>query len=175
MDIYIRSEDTAVHRIFGSSVFYITLKRKIKGRKKSCASSLSLSLSLTFLHLLGFLFPSYYRTMQPAGTGMVPPPPMDPQQQPPHAQFHQQYQQQAPPNPYMMMPPQQPPQMWGPQQPPQPLPPAPSSSALPGQPDEVRTLWIGDLQYWMDENYLASCFASTGEVHGLSLPLLLLF
>ncbi|GAB2287036.1 Polyadenylate-binding protein rbp47b' [Dionaea muscipula] len=30
--------------------------------------------------------------------------------------------------------------------------------------EEVRTLWIGDLQYWVDENYLLSCFASTGEV-----------
>ncbi|XP_019463043.1 PREDICTED: polyadenylate-binding protein RBP45-like isoform X2 [Lupinus angustifolius] len=30
--------------------------------------------------------------------------------------------------------------------------------------DEIRTLWIGDLQYWMDENYLYTCFAHTGEV-----------
>uniref|UniRef100_A0A2P2M2Q7 RRM domain-containing protein n=1 Tax=Rhizophora mucronata TaxID=61149 RepID=A0A2P2M2Q7_RHIMU len=30
--------------------------------------------------------------------------------------------------------------------------------------EEVRTLWIGDLQYWMDENYLNSCFLHTGEV-----------
>jgi hypothetical protein len=30
--------------------------------------------------------------------------------------------------------------------------------------EEVRTLWIGDLQYWADENYLYSCFAHTGEV-----------
>ncbi|XP_057442030.1 uncharacterized protein LOC130733787 [Lotus japonicus] len=27
-----------------------------------------------------------------------------------------------------------------------------------------RTLWIGDLQYWMDENYLYTCFAHTDEV-----------
>ena len=33
--------------------------------------------------------------------------------------------------------------------------------------EEVRTLWIGDLQYWTDENYLYGCFAHTGEV-GLS-------
>ncbi|KAK4759259.1 hypothetical protein SAY87_022390 [Trapa incisa] len=99
--------------------------------------------------------------MQPAGTGMAPPPPMDPQHQPPHAQYYQQ----GPPVPFMMMQPQQPPQMWGPQQPPQPQPVP--SSALPGQTDEVRTLWIGDLQYWMDENYLASCFASSGEVASL--------
>ncbi|XP_057953557.1 polyadenylate-binding protein RBP47B' [Malania oleifera] len=30
--------------------------------------------------------------------------------------------------------------------------------------EEVRTLWIGDLQYWADENYLHTCFAHTGEV-----------
>ncbi|KAE8647897.1 hypothetical protein Csa_000131 [Cucumis sativus] len=30
--------------------------------------------------------------------------------------------------------------------------------------EEVRTLWIGDLQYWVDESYLNSCFAHTGEV-----------
>ncbi|XP_048325140.2 polyadenylate-binding protein RBP47B' [Ziziphus jujuba] len=30
--------------------------------------------------------------------------------------------------------------------------------------EEVRTLWIGDLQYWVDETYLNSCFAHTGEV-----------
>jgi len=29
--------------------------------------------------------------------------------------------------------------------------------------EEVRTLWIGDLQYWTDENYLYGCFAHTGE------------
>ncbi|XP_021894202.1 polyadenylate-binding protein RBP47B' [Carica papaya] len=30
--------------------------------------------------------------------------------------------------------------------------------------EEVRTLWIGDLQYWVDESYLNSCFAHTGEL-----------
>lgn len=30
--------------------------------------------------------------------------------------------------------------------------------------EEVRTLWIGDLQYWVDETYLTSCFSQTGEV-----------
>ncbi|XP_027341195.1 polyadenylate-binding protein RBP47B'-like isoform X2 [Abrus precatorius] len=30
--------------------------------------------------------------------------------------------------------------------------------------EEVRTLWIGDLQYWVDETYLTHCFAHTGEV-----------
>ncbi|KAK7387774.1 hypothetical protein VNO78_22566 [Psophocarpus tetragonolobus] len=87
--------------------------------------------------------------MQP-GPGMA---------QQPNQQYPQQQQQQQP---YMMMPPQpQPPPMWAPsaQPPPQSVaPPQPTSA------DEVRTLWIGDLQYWMDENYLYTCFAHTGEV-----------
>ncbi|XP_002510266.2 polyadenylate-binding protein RBP47 isoform X1 [Ricinus communis] len=29
---------------------------------------------------------------------------------------------------------------------------------------ENRTVWIGDLHHWMDENYLHTCFASTGEI-----------
>ncbi|QCD79728.1 nucleolysin TIA-1/TIAR [Vigna unguiculata] len=89
--------------------------------------------------------------MQPGGPGMA---------QQPNQQYPQQQQQQQ--QPYMMMPPQpQPPQMWAPsaQPPPQSVaPPQPTSA------DEVRTLWIGDLQYWMDENYLYTCFAHTGEV-----------
>ncbi|KAG8492027.1 hypothetical protein CXB51_015324 [Gossypium anomalum] len=28
---------------------------------------------------------------------------------------------------------------------------------------ENKTVWVGDLHHWMDENYLHSCFASTGE------------
>ncbi|KAM3315620.1 hypothetical protein ACQJBY_034009 [Aegilops geniculata] len=35
--------------------------------------------------------------------------------------------------------------------------------------EEVRTLWIGDLQYWADENYLYGCFAHTGEVQSVKL------
>ncbi|TVU48242.1 hypothetical protein EJB05_07871 [Eragrostis curvula] len=35
--------------------------------------------------------------------------------------------------------------------------------------EEVRTLWIGDLQYWTDENYLYSCFAHTGEVQSVKI------
>jgi hypothetical protein len=30
--------------------------------------------------------------------------------------------------------------------------------------EEVKTLWVGDLQYWMDENYLHTAFVHTGEV-----------
>ncbi|MBA0574845.1 hypothetical protein Golob_006965, partial [Gossypium lobatum] len=29
---------------------------------------------------------------------------------------------------------------------------------------ENKTVWVGDLHHWMDENYLHSCFASTGEI-----------
>ncbi|WJX22794.1 Polyadenylate-binding protein rbp45 [Trifolium repens] len=83
--------------------------------------------------------------MQP-GHGMAPP---NIGQQPP-----QQYQQ-TPPQPYVMMPPQAPQALWAQSaQPPQ----------QPASADEVRTLWIGDLQYWMDESYLYTCFGNTGEV-----------
>ncbi|KAG7941549.1 hypothetical protein I3843_16G050300 [Carya illinoinensis] len=33
-----------------------------------------------------------------------------------------------------------------------------------GSGGENKTIWIGDLHHWMDENYLHSCFASTGEI-----------
>ncbi|KAH7569550.1 hypothetical protein JRO89_XS06G0182800 [Xanthoceras sorbifolium] len=111
--------------------------------------------------------------MQPA-PGVVPPPPM------PH---QYQYQQQQPPTqqpPYMMMMPPQPqaqpppPPMWphaaaavsvpAQQQQQQAQHMAPGGQQQAGQSGEIRTLWIGDLQYWMDENYVSTCFASTGEV-----------
>ncbi|XP_058730747.1 polyadenylate-binding protein RBP47-like isoform X1 [Vicia villosa] len=31
-------------------------------------------------------------------------------------------------------------------------------------PEEIRTIWIGDLHHWMDETFLHNCFAHTGEV-----------
>ncbi|XP_058097053.1 polyadenylate-binding protein RBP47-like [Magnolia sinica] len=33
-----------------------------------------------------------------------------------------------------------------------------------GSADENKTIWVGDLHYWMEENYLHSCFGQTGEV-----------
>ncbi|MQL82924.1 hypothetical protein Taro_015393, partial [Colocasia esculenta] len=33
-----------------------------------------------------------------------------------------------------------------------------------GSAEENRTIWVGDLQFWMDENYLQHCFGHTGEV-----------
>ncbi|XP_078442470.1 RNA-binding (RRM/RBD/RNP motifs) family protein [Wolffia australiana] len=41
---------------------------------------------------------------------------------------------------------------------------APQGYHQPTSLEEVRTLWIGNLQYWVDENYLNTCFAHTGEV-----------
>jgi hypothetical protein len=34
--------------------------------------------------------------------------------------------------------------------------------------EENKTIWVGDLQYWMDENYLHNCFGPSGEVCVLS-------
>ncbi|KAL6658902.1 hypothetical protein ACP70R_002942 [Stipagrostis hirtigluma subsp. patula] len=121
----------------------------------------------------------------PPHWGVVPPP-MPPQQQyaaPPPPQPHQappppQMWGQAPPPPqaapYGQVPPPQAP--YGQAPPPQAVyygaPPAPAPAAVsapPAGPNEVRTLWIGDLQYWMDENYVFGCFASTGEVQSVKL------
>ncbi|KAL6999302.1 Polyadenylate-binding protein rbp45 [Sarracenia purpurea var. burkii] len=126
--------------------------------------------------------------MQP-GTGVVPPPmppmPFDRQQQ---QQQQQQYHQPLPGQQWMMMPPQQ--QVYQPQPPQQQAyqpvwPQQPSQVAMPPPPqpmqiqqqqqmqysaaqttgsNEVKSLWIGDLQYWMDESYVYNCFAHTGEV-----------
>ena len=98
------------------------------------------------------------------------------QQQPP------QYQQPPPQQQWMMMPPPQqqqqtqPPPAWA-QQAPVPPPQAQPQMAPPPQqqqyvaapqasnPEEIRSLWIGDLQPWMEENYLWGCFSQTGEVY----------
>jgi hypothetical protein len=78
--------------------------------------------------------------------------------------------QQYPQQPYMMMPAaaaaaqaQAPPPMWAQQQ------VQAHQQNQPTSAEEVRTLWIGDLQYWMDENYLFNCFAQAGEVNKLQL------
>jgi hypothetical protein len=39
-----------------------------------------------------------------------------------------------------------------------------SPAAQHGGQEENKTIWVGDLHYWMDENYLHSCFGYTGEV-----------
>ncbi|KAJ6825374.1 uncharacterized protein M6B38_375825 [Iris pallida] len=104
---------------------------------------------------------------------MAPPPPMPmaPQQQ------QQQWGMMPPPAPmWAQQPP--PPPMWG-QQPSQIPPPQPVPQAAPQYPapvqvqpasaDEIKTLWIGDLQHWMDETYVSGCFALSGEVISVKL------
>ncbi|GER40886.1 RNA-binding protein [Striga asiatica] len=46
-----------------------------------------------------------------------------------------------------------------------PLPPPPPQGG--GSSGENRTIWVGDLCGWMDEDYLRNCFASTGEVYSI--------
>ncbi|KAL5208544.1 hypothetical protein ABZP36_032979 [Zizania latifolia] len=43
-------------------------------------------------------------------------------------------------------------------------PPPPAGGSGGNGADENRTIWVGDLQYWMDENYLHNCFGPSGEV-----------
>ncbi|CAE7226116.1 RBP45, partial [Symbiodinium natans] len=38
-----------------------------------------------------------------------------------------------------------------------------------GQQDLPRTLWVGDVEPWMDERYLSSCFEGTGEVKNIKI------
>ncbi|KAG0494562.1 hypothetical protein HPP92_005556 [Vanilla planifolia] len=47
--------------------------------------------------------------------------------------------------------------------------PIQNAQPQPSSADEVRTLWIGDLQYWMEESYIHNCFAHTGEVVSVKL------
>ncbi|KAL0376107.1 UNVERIFIED_CONTAM: Polyadenylate-binding protein RBP47 [Sesamum calycinum] len=45
----------------------------------------------------------------------------------------------------------------------QPHPPKPSNQ-IQSSGEDNKTIWIGDLQQWMDESYLHACFSQTGEV-----------
>ncbi|XP_047940740.1 polyadenylate-binding protein RBP45-like isoform X2 [Salvia hispanica] len=98
--------------------------------------------------------------MQPPSS-MVPPPPQY-QQQPPQQPSHQWMPQ------YQVPPPQQPPAAGyyyqQPQPPPQQYAAPPTAQPQETVDDGIRSLWIGDLQYWMDEQYLYGCFATAGEV-----------
>ncbi|XP_051215665.1 polyadenylate-binding protein RBP45 isoform X1 [Lolium perenne] len=122
---------------------------------------------------------------QPQASGPPPPAPQQ-QQAPPPQQYYQaappQYYQQGPPpamwgHPQQHMPPQYaapPPQQYAPPPPHQYAQPPPQQYAQQPPPhyggapapapgaEDVKTLWIGDLQYWMDENYLYSAFAPVG-------------
>ena len=77
----------------------------------------------------------------------APPPPPPQQQMPP---------QYAPPPPHQYAPP---PQQYAP--PPQYVAHMAGGPAAGGE--DIRSLWIGDLQYWMDESYLYSAFAPMGQ------------
>ncbi|KAH0871248.1 hypothetical protein HID58_078270, partial [Brassica napus] len=59
----------------------------------------------------------------------------------------------------------QPPAAWNPQSAPSPVQQYGGGSQNPGSAGEIKSLWIGDLQPWMDEGYLMSIFSITGEVH----------
>lgn len=116
--------------------------------------------------------PSCTYTMMPQpATGAAP----NPQAQPPMQQYPHQTMA-APPPPtqhqqWMMMMQQQaaqpvpPPAGWTPQPVPPPVPAQMQQyPASPYASGEIKSLWIGDLQPHMDESYLGSCFAHTGEV-----------
>jgi len=93
---------------------------------------------------------------------------------PPQQQFHQQPPQQM--YTYNQQPP--PAAAVSPVVPQYPVPPPAAGVGATHQPasaDEIRTLWIGDLQYWMDEQYLVSCFAQSGEVFKICCRLLFCF
>ncbi|XP_073008524.1 polyadenylate-binding protein RBP45-like isoform X1 [Typha latifolia] len=107
----------------------------------------------------------------PQQWGMIPPPqPSQYHQQPAAAMWNQQPSQIPPPVPPQM---HQQPQQIQPQAyygaPTPAMAPMGAVALQPASADEVRTLWIGDLQYWMDENYVFSCFVQTGEVLGVKL------
>ncbi|KAJ4837429.1 Polyadenylate-binding protein rbp45 [Turnera subulata] len=100
--------------------------------------------------------------MQQPGAGVAPQqmasdPQQQYQQQWAMMQQQQQQQQQSQPVP--------PPSGWTPP----PVPPpvqygASAASGGAGDPNEIKSLWIGDLQQWMDENYLMNIFSHTGEI-----------
>ncbi|KAK9270184.1 hypothetical protein L1049_025760 [Liquidambar formosana] len=103
----------------------------------------------------------------------------DPQQQRQSQQNQQQQQQQAQQQwmamqypaaamvmQHQMMPPQHyPPQAYMPYHQYQPVQHQQQQQQLQqGSNGENKTIWVGDLHQWMDENYLHSCFGSTGEL-----------
>ncbi|XVF03887.1 hypothetical protein REPUB_Repub05bG0031900 [Reevesia pubescens] len=86
-----------------------------------------------------------------------------------------QYQQQPQPQPWMMMSQQQqqqqqggqpvpPPSGWNPQSVPPPSQMQQYADSPAAGSGEIRSLWIGDLQQWMDESYIINIFSHTGEV-----------
>ncbi|EYU37704.1 hypothetical protein ABFS82_02G031600 [Erythranthe guttata] len=74
-----------------------------------------------------------------------------------HMMYNQQY------VPYYH-PHQQPPQQQQYQQPPPPPQALKQNNQIQSSAEDNKTIWIGDLQQWMDDGYLQSCFAQSGEV-----------
>ncbi|RWW79437.1 hypothetical protein BHE74_00012281 [Ensete ventricosum] len=107
---------------------------------------------------------------QPQQWNMMPPQPQYYQPPPAPAMWNQQPSQVPPPVAQLVPQPQPQYQAPAPVPPLQmqyqvaPPAPAPHMAPQPASSDEIRTLWVGDLQYWMDENYLYSCFVHTGEI-----------
>ncbi|KAF2923057.1 RNA-binding protein L-like [Oryza sativa Japonica Group] len=103
--------------------------------------------------------PHYYQAgpphapppQQPPAMWGQPPPPPPQYAPPPPQQFQLPHQQYAPPPQHYAPPPPQ--QQYGAQM---------AGGPAPGG-DEIRSLWIGDLQYWMDESYLSNAFAPMGQ------------
>ncbi|XP_020688656.1 polyadenylate-binding protein RBP45 isoform X2 [Dendrobium catenatum] len=107
----------------------------------------------------------------PPHWGMVPPPAPQPQY-PPSQQlpmWNQQLSQIPPPQsmPLAQQPQYLQTQYGAPMAAPSSLPM--QAQHQPASADEVRTLWIGDLQYWMEETYIHGCFAQSGEVVSVKL------
>ncbi|KAI4308020.1 hypothetical protein L6164_031139 [Bauhinia variegata] len=107
--------------------------------------------------------------MQQPAPGMVPPM-MPPMSSIPSDQQNQQFAPAPSQQQWMMMQTQQlqvpPPAGWSPQS--VQMQPQLAQQYASGQnvsSGEIRSLWIGDLQQWMDENYLMSCFAHTGQIN----------
>ncbi|KAL6840722.1 hypothetical protein ACP4OV_029586 [Aristida adscensionis] len=95
--------------------------------------------------------PHYYQPPPPPPPAMWGQPPPPPHYAPPPPQHYAP----PPPPPHYAAPPQHyaaPPQHYAP----------PQYGAAPGG-EEVRSLWVGDLQYWMDENYLYHAFAHMAQ------------
>ncbi|CAH1450383.1 unnamed protein product [Lactuca virosa] len=44
-----------------------------------------------------------------------------------------------------------------------------TSNQIQSSSEDNKTIWVGDLQHWMDEAYLQSCFSQTGEVQSIKL------
>ncbi|KAL8205192.1 hypothetical protein R6Q57_008743 [Mikania cordata] len=71
------------------------------------------------------------------------------------------YQQPPPPPQYMPYPYQQQ-QFQQPQQ-------HQTANQIQGSTEDNKTIWVGDLQHWMDETYLQSCFSQIGEVQSIKI------